>query len=305
MNLYRLLILNFFLLASCELMSQRKPLDPEPSKNIIMTYFISNQYPTSDENISAQLSEFFGAGISADPISSFANWVNPRMTCDYGGTFGIGVVPKRPLYLGNLVISHGENSASIEPSTTDYSWSFTGSLPASDYQLHPVGVNETASFTQTFKILEPSASVLTYIGNLQAPAFQVPSPTIPTAGNNNFDLHISRGQPFIVKVNAAPDTSYLRVRIRDGSNRATGDVLCYAKVGDNISIPPTLMSTFRTGTDGIIEIDQIHISQLKNAARVAESIVVSTTRQIHGTIEFLNNNNELERLEIGKLHIDP
>ncbi len=298
-------ILSFFILASCELMSQRQPTKEEPSKNIIMTYFVSNQYPMSDDNIASQLSEFFGAGISADPVSNFSKWVSPRMTCDYGNTFGVDVIPKRPLYLGSLIVSHGENTVSIPASQSDYSWGFTGSLPPADYDLHPQGVNGTASFTQTFSIVAASTSILTYIGNLQAPSFKVPSPTIPTSGNADFDLHLSRAEPFIVKITPSAGTSYLRVRIRDGSNRASGDVLCYAPAGSNISIPPSLMSTFRTGTDGIIEIDQIAISHLTKTARVNESIVVSTTRQIHGTIEFLNSSNQLERLEIGRLHIDP
>jgi hypothetical protein len=305
MNFSRALILTFLPLAACNLSLRRNPTNVEPSKNIILAHFASTQYPLSDDNASSQLSEFFGEAVSALPGSNFSKWVSPPHICDYSGNFGVDVIAKRNLNLGALVLSHGAESVSLEASKVDFSWGATGHLSPGDYQIAPQGVHGTGAFTQTFSILPASGSILAYIGNLQAASFKLPSPQVPSAGNVDYDLHVSRSQPFILKITPSEHTDYYRVRIRDGSNRAAGDVLCYAGPTENIAIPPSLMGTFRTGGDGLLEIDQVHISHFRNQASVAESLIISSTRQVHGTIEYLDETNQMQRMQFGLLHIDP
>jgi hypothetical protein len=293
-----------FTLSACDLMLKRglNNEDNVPT-SVILAYFLSTQIVTSDTDLNAQLSDFFGSGISATPDSTFAAWINPPKICDYSENFKVDVHPKRNLQLGKLKFSMGEQFIDIPASTSDNTWGFSGRLSAGDYQIEPQGVNGTANYQQNFKIVPTSSALKVRVGNLSNPAFTLPSPTIPATTAADFNLEVSRSSPILIEVPAVADADQVRVRIRDGSNRNMGDVSCYGSPGEVISIPPSLLATFRSGNEGILEVDHIDVSLLTDTSRVHESLILSVTRQMHGTLEFLTEDHQLEQMELGRLTI--
>ncbi len=298
MRFYSLLLI--FTLTSCE---QARTPTVETPESIILTYFLSTQVATEDNELNSVLSEFFGSGLTATPDSSVALWTQPESLCDYSENFFLEIQPKRYLPLGELELSRGTESVRIPAHSSDYSWGFSGRLSPGIYGLMPDGANGTARFQQSFEVLPSTDGIEVFSGNLANPAFPLPSPRIPASDDPHFELQFSRSQPLMLRAEAPENTDYLRLRLRDGSNRNMGDLTCYAKADETISISPSLLGSFRTGSDGLLQVDFISVSHLQNTARVQDSVVVSVTRQLHGSLEFLNNNQQLQKLELGRLTI--
>jgi hypothetical protein len=293
-------------LTHCEIAGDKRDGSPIDD-SVLMAFFFSEQYALNSEDDRDFLSKFYGRVLAATPDSTFDAWANPELGCDYSANLGVDVGMRRYLDIGAIALLGGTASVDLQrfgiSNSTGVAYQLSGFLGFGTRTLSTQGRGEAARYSQAFSIPEGGGNIEVRTGSTDAEAFRLASPEFPSEGNGDYNLVLQRGQAIHIDYTAPAGTSYVSVRIKDGSNRAEADITCYGTPNGRISIPATALNTFRPGTDGIFELDFVHANLRRNVARVKESIIVSSTRHFQGTIEYYDADNVLRTAELGLVEI--
>jgi hypothetical protein len=296
----------FISLTGCELAGEKRDGDPIDD-SVIMAFFFSEQYALNSADDRDFLSKFYGRVLAATPDSDFAAWSNPEPGCDYTANENVNVGLRRYLDIGGIALMGGEVALDLGrfgmTGSTGIAYQYSGFLGFGTRTLATEGRGLAARYNQAFTIPEGGGGIEVRTGSADAAPFNLASPEFPSEGNGNYNLVLERGQPIYVDYTAPAGTSYVKLRIKDGSNRNDADITCHGTPSGRITLPASALNTFRTGTDGIFELDFVHASLRRNVARVKESIVVSSTRHFQGTIEYMDSDGVLRSAELGLVEI--
>lgn len=298
----------FFAFSACELAGKKRPTTVGDD-SVLMAFFFSTQYALNSQADREVLSSLSGRVVAATPESTFAQWSKPKNVCQYTVNLGVEVGLRRFLDLGSISVLTPQGAVELVrhplgSAADGTAYELRQFLGFGDHQLSLEGRGQAGRFTQDFQVPgDLGRAIQVRIGSPSAPAVTLATPEFPQPGEPNYVVVLERGQPHFVDYEAPSGSTYVRLRLSDGSSRDEADITCFGPPNGRIEIPSNALNTFRTGSDGILELDFMHVSLKKDVARVKESIVLSATRHFQGTIFYYDENDIQQRGQMGLIQI--
>jgi len=287
-----------FLFSACEINQGRKS-ELKSDDSIILSIFFADQYATTSPSLRDFFSTFHGTIAAAENFGNLRLLKSPPTLCDYSvnyrndytGEMGL----KRLLDVGELKVKTGDNPLPLRK--IDNYYDLDVDLERGANSLQSPGVkNGVLNFEQSFQVLESGGNIRIFEkDDANAPVQNLVSPEIPEETDR---ILFDRNKAYIVQYDAPTGTQYVRVRLRDGTSRAEGDISCFAKLGENLEIVEGALYGFTSGNLGHMEVDFITVSTRTDIPRLQESSIISTMRHFQGTFTYQNGNKK-ETLPVG------
>ncbi|MEO5668395.1 MAG: hypothetical protein ABIR96_10070, partial [Bdellovibrionota bacterium] len=266
----------------------------------LVSYFFSDQYATNDVAYRDFLSFMFGAVVVAAPSSSMELWTSPPSGCYLSSTFNnvassnVGV--RRFLDAGNITLEATNGTPQELSKNETHNYFFPTALVSGSYTIRSPGMkNGALAYDQSFEVLPKGGGIKVYTflnpGEGATPTEQpLASPATPVAGNANYKIIFNRLSTNVISFQAPAGTNYVRLRLRDGSNTAGGDVTCFSKVDEPMLVEQGVLYTFRTGTQGHMELDFVKTSEISDVNKLKHGTIISSMRHFQGTFEYTNRD---------------
>ncbi len=278
------------LISACEINGGKRDIKNDDS--IIISYFFSDQYAIESEFYQKKLSLFWGAMAAADKTGNLRLWKAPPSGCYFTNSFipiadgNIGI--KRRLDVGELKLSFADTSFPLAQTKDNFYFTQTSLVPGS-YSLKSPGLNNgVLKYNQVFSVLPKEANIQIYnFENSSAPPQSMASPEVPAEDDR---IIFNRFTTSIIAHEAPEGTDYIRLRLTDGSNTAEGDITCFAKPAEALTVPNGALYSFRTTEQGFMEVDFVKIFSVTDIPRVSDSTVISTMRHFQGLVEYKDEN---------------
>jgi hypothetical protein len=289
-----LTVSSFFALTACDIIGEKRTVEGDDS--VLAAYFFSDQYASDNVSVRDFFSFSYGAVIAAAPTSNMDLWISPPSGCYYtvsfqnaaGGNVGI----RRFLDVGTMdVLDSAKRSFEVKKDENGNYFVLQALLPG-NYKFKSAGVkNGALAFEQDFTVPEKGGGLKVYAFLNPADTSQVTeqvltSPALPLTTDPSYKVVFNRMAMNVVSFQAPTGTEYVRLRLRDGSNTAEGDVTCFAKPDEPLRIDNGVLHTFRTGVQGHMELDFVQSSQLSNVPKLKWSTIISSMRHFQGTFEY-------------------
>jgi hypothetical protein len=287
---------SFVFIHACEIGGEKRDIPQEDS--VIVSYFFSDQYATDNDEYRDFLSFFFGAVVAASPNSSMNLWISPPNGCYYSSSYigsasrEVGI--RRYLDIGTLRLKAGTDSPLDLNKTPRNDYYFPQALQTGAHTLISPGMrNGSLAFNHAFEVAEKGGGIQVYTllpedGEYVAIEQPLASPATPAETDANYRIVFNRMTDNAVSFEAPPGTDYVRLRLRDGSNTNAGDVVCFGRPGEAIFINRGVLFSFRTGTQGHMELDFVKSHALRDVSRLKQGQILSTMRHFQGTFEYNN-----------------
>jgi hypothetical protein len=288
----------FFSLGACEITGEKR--EPGGDDSVLVSYFFSDQYAINDNDYRDFLSFYFGGVVAAAPTSSMELWTRPPTGCFSTSSFinvasnNVGV--RRLLDVGTLSLKDPLGAVQALSKETDNNYFYVKALTPGTYKLLSPGIKSGAlAFEQGFDVLEKGGGVKVYTWlstDTSTPPVEqaLASPAVPAPTDANYKVVFNRLTTNVLSFQAPEGTDYVRLRLRDGSNTSGGDVTCFAKTDEPLVVQQGALYSFRTGTQGHMELDFVTSSTIQDVSRLKRGTVISTMRHFQGTFEYTNSN---------------
>lgn len=299
-------------LSNCKIADEKREV--EQNDAVLVSYLFSNQYAITEPAYKNHFSHLYAGVAAANPETSATYWIKPPSGCNFTQlisekqTTSLGL--RRLIDAGELRIE--DKSSKKYPlkfnslkSLDSYSLS-TVFAPA-NYKLYSPGVeNGALKFTQNFKVLGLGSELTLHnfdrSNNLIA-STPLASPQIPAPEDASFRLIFDRQSHNVISFNAPAGTSYVKLRLRDGSNLPEGDITCFSKPNDFMVVHIGALNTFRITEQAFMELDFVNSNEITDVNRLKRGIIVSTTRHIQGTFELRDTEGNKHTRFIGLVEI--
>ena len=288
----------FFSLGACEITGEKRV--PSGDDSILVSYFFSDQYAINDNDYRDFLSFYFGGVVAAAPTSSMELWTAPPTGCYSTSAFinaasnNVGV--RRLLDVGTLSLKDSSDAVHDLSKENDNNYYYVKALTPGSYTLLSPGIKSGAlAFEQSFDVLEKGGGIKVYTwltNNTTTPPVEqaLASPAVPAPADANYKVIFNRLTTNVLSFQAPEGTDYVRLRLRDGSNTSGGDVTCFAKIDEPLVVQQGALYSFRTGSQGHMELDFVTSSTIQDVSRLKRGSVVSTMRHFQGTFEYTDAN---------------
>lgn len=286
------LIASFSLLTSaCEINGAKR--DTKDESAVIISYFFSDQYAINSEKYQALLPVFSGATAASDPNGTLQYWTAPPSGCyptpDFSNFAATQVGIRRLLDIGELSLQTPESTFPLGHTSDNFYYTFSPLNSGVHTLVSPGLSNGALTYRQDFDVLETGDSIAVYdLNNPTAPPQTLSSPAVPAETDR---VIFNRLTTSIIGYNAPAGTDFIRLRLRDGSNTAEGDITCFAKPNETLVVPEKSLYSFRTGEQGHMELDFVTVSVRNDVERLKEGAIVSAMRHFQGTFEYEGEDN--------------
>ena len=302
---------NFFLInlaalslftTGCKVAGTSKRPTETPNQNVVMNYFSNTNFAirlSGSFDLANAISGFSGLSMVGEAESSFTNWSSPPDRCIYTANDGLLFSPQRVIDVGDIQL-FGSGVKLFEKSER-HTYYTNGRLDAGRYSLDVAGVQGNLAYKQEFIVPEVASEIELTSGSY--PPVLISSPDVPRPNDPGYLVTVNKTENLRIKFRAPRDADYARIQISDGSGQSEGEVVCFSPLDKEIFIPGEKLSYFRSTDDGILYIDFVSVSLRKDLEKIKESLVLSTVRHIHGTMDF-NLNSHKETFRFGVLRFE-
>lgn len=256
------------------------------SENVVMNYFSTTNYALrigQSFELASAMSGMMGLSMVAPNDSSFNNWSNPGGKLLYSQNDGLSFSPQRVLDVGEINLA-GPTSSVLNKNEKNMSYSLSGRLEPGPYTLSIAGVQGSLSYDQEFRVPDMGSNIrITSGSNDELP---ISSPDIPSPNDPGYLIVIDKTAPLRISFTPPRDATYVRVQISDGSGQPEGEIIKFGSLDSDIVIPAGAMNYFRSTEDGSIFVDFVSVSLRKDIPKIKESLILSSTRHLHGVVDF-------------------
>jgi hypothetical protein len=287
------------LLSGCKIAGLGNDDEAPPTAATVMNIFTYTRFATEvscDAELGCVLSYLWGkTAVATNPNPTFHALSTPAMgSCFYTREEGINADLQRNLDVGSLTITGQGTSHEAQKHASQLYFYAPVLLEAGDYEINTSGFQGALAYQQRFAVSEHHARIYLRSGaNGQR----------LEADETNAVLEVKRGENLAVELENMPTADFYKITVTDNnSGDMRASVSCYQSLDTPaITIPKEAFAFFRNTQDGTVMVDFINSSLTKDLPGIRESLVLSTTRHVHGMWQHQTNEGSFT-LRFGQLH---